>query len=118
MLQRIFPLAFALAWSGGAIVLGVRLLRKQGAYLRRFPPVEGVPLDDFVVTTAFRSPWGAVNRAIRRVSWQRQDDPELERLRREVGRSVLHLAVWIYGFPLLTLGVAALLIATGVVRAQ
>jgi hypothetical protein len=49
-------MTFALAWCGGAIVLGVRLLRVQGAYLRRFPPVEGVPLDDLIVTTAFRSP--------------------------------------------------------------
>ena len=47
---------------------------------------------------------------------ERQSDPELERLRREVVRRALYFYFWWLGFPILVFGVAALLIATGVVH--
>ena len=107
-LQRVFPFAFPTLWLGGMFALFFRFRRTQREYLRRFPPVEGVPLDMY---------WGggprSVTREIFRVMRQRQDDPELERLRREVWRSYRTVALWGFGFPLICFGVITLLILTG-----
>ncbi len=47
---------------------------------------------------------------------QRQSDPELERLRREVVRRALYFYLWWLGFPILVFGVVVLLTVTGVVH--
>jgi hypothetical protein len=44
--------------------------------------------------------------------WRRQDDPELEGLRRELWRSYGLVAAWMFGFPLLTIAAIALLSLT------
>lgn len=43
------------------------------------------------------------------VLWRRQADPELEQLRREVWRRWGYAALWGVGFPLLAMGLLALL---------
>ena len=102
----------AAIWAAGAVTLYFRTRAKQVAYLKRFPPVEGVPLDMAVGG----NPFGAISRAIWNAMLNSQTDPELEQLRREIWRRFLNLALWIFGFPLLTFGGAALLIATGVIN--
>jgi hypothetical protein len=108
---NIFFAAFMITWFVGSVALFIRFLAKQLAYLRRFPPVEGVPLDSF----RGGNPFGGRSRAIWRTMRQRQSDLELERLRREVWRRYRYFALWVYGFPVLVIGVSALLITTGVV---
>lgn len=111
MWQNIIGYTLAITWIVVGIVLYLRTLVKQLAYLGRFPPVNGVPLN------ALRggNPFGARARAQWRVMTQRQSDPELERLRREVQRRFRYFILWNFGFPILVIGVAALLIATSVV---
>lgn len=87
-----------------------RARAKQRNYLRRIPPVEGVPLD----MVAGGNPFGAANRAIFQVMGQPQSDLELERLRREVGERTFYFALWTIGFPLAALGVMVLLSLSGV----
>ena len=106
-LQRIFPFAFPILWLGGTFVLFSRFRRAQRAYLRRFPPGAGVPLEMYVGGGP-----RSVTRAIFRLMWRRQDDPELERLRRGVWRSYRTVALWGFGVPLLCFGVITLLILT------
>jgi hypothetical protein len=108
LLRQIFPLVFFILWIGVGIILFFRARAKQVAYLKRFPPVEGVPL--YMVGGG--NPFGAQARAIWR-AMRRQPDPELERLRREVWRRFRLYPIWIFGFPLLTGGVVALLIVSG-----
>jgi hypothetical protein len=109
--QNILGYTLALTWFVVGVVLSLRALMKQLAYLGRFPPVNGVPLN------ALRggNPFGARARMQWRVSLQRQSDPELEGLRRETWRRFRAVMLWIYGFPIVVIGVAALLIATSVV---
>jgi hypothetical protein len=99
-LQPIFPSAFAIMWFGGVVVLCLRFCAKQRTYLRRFPPVAGVPRG--------MHPGGH--------PWASQDDLEVDRLRRAVLRSYRQAALWALGFPLLTCGLAALLIVAGLVH--
>lgn len=106
--QNIIFFAFLITWFGGGVVLYVRFLKRQRAYLRHFAPVDGVPLD------ALRggNPFGARSRATFRVMLQRQSDPELERMRRDLWRRWRPVVLWIYGFPFLVIcvviGVAVL----------
>ncbi len=103
-LQQIFPLLFFGVWFGVMVILYLRLRGYQKAYLRRFPPVSGVPLD--MVTGG--NPFGAPGKAINQAMKQRQTDPELEQLRRDLWRRSRLVALWIFGFPLLVF--AALII--------
>ncbi len=48
-----------------------------------------------------------------RVLRQRQTDPDLEQLRREVQRRARYIAIWAIGTPIIVLGVLALLAVTG-----
>ena len=113
-LVPIFPVAFPILWFGGTIVLYFRARKKQVIYLRRFPPVEPYMTLDFY-TSLFGAPRGT-RRRINEVIFKRQADPELEALRRAMWRRFGLVALWIYGFPLLTFGVAALLALAGLVH--
>jgi hypothetical protein len=60
----------------------------------------------------------SVTRAVFQVLRQRQTDPELERLRREVWRhyiymGIWYMGIWIYGFLVIVGGVLVLLAVTG-----
>jgi hypothetical protein len=55
-------------------------------------------------------PFSPEARALWSVTFKRQPDPALERMRREVWRRYGHLALWMYGFPVLAVGVAALVL--------
>ena len=109
--QAIVSLALAALWFAGTIALYVRMRAKQVAYLKRFPPAEGVPL----CTAGGGNPFGAVSRAIWSAMVRRQPDSELEALRREIWRREGYMTLWIFGFPICAVGVTALLIATGVI---
>jgi hypothetical protein len=111
-LQQIFPYVVVILWVGGALVLFSRARVKQRAYLRRFPPVDGFPLDAPLDRFMGMNPIGAAACTIRRAAWQRQTDPELERLRREAGQRTLAFALWVVLSPLLAFGVVALLVLT------
>lgn len=106
--QNIIFAAFLITWFGGGVAIYVRFLKRQLAYLRHFPPVDGVPLD----TLQGGSPFGARSRATFRAMLQWQPDPEMERTRRDVRRRWLPVALWVYGFPILVIcvifGVAVL----------
>ena len=105
VVQQVLFVAFQAVWAGGAFALMGRLLKQHFDDVRRFPPVNGVRLETFTGG----NPFGLVAREIRRLGREPQDDPELELLRRALRRTSHHLRLWIFGFPLLTLGVAALL---------
>lgn len=71
--QDLISLTLATIWFAGGITLYLRTRAKQVVYLRRFPPVNGVPLD--IVMSG--NPFGAEARAIYRAMWRRQADAEL-----------------------------------------
>ncbi len=110
--QNIVSFMLMAIWFTGAYVLFLRLRAKQVAYLKHFPPVEGIPLH----MANSGNPFGAVSRAIWHVTVTRQTDNELEQLRREMWRRFLYQILWTFGFPLLAVGVAALLILTGMIN--
>jgi hypothetical protein len=86
---------------GGMIFRWNRYRQAQRAYLRHFPPVAGYLLEEYLD----RNPWSLVDRAINAVARQPQDEPELERLRRAIWRQLRYFVLWIFGVPLLTVGV-------------
>ena len=97
--------------SAGLYIAGVYPLffRWQGylvAYLRHFPPVNGVPLDRYRGGTGPNLFGGAFTRAVRDAKGKRQADPELERMRREVRRRYGQFVLWAVGFLVLCLVVA------------
>lgn len=85
---------------------------KQIEYLRRFPPVDGVWLDTFTGG----NPFGRVAQAIRQVFREPQVGLELEQLRQESLRRGRLIPLWIFGFPVVTVGVIALLTVIGIVH--
>jgi hypothetical protein len=121
-LVPIFPFVvfvIALSWPLGILVLFFRFRTQQRAYLRRFPPVEPhVTLDRYTFLNgllygARRGTWRRIDEAMS----TRQDDPDLEALRRDTRRRYSLFLLWIYGFPALAIGGAALLrVAGGLVR--
>ena len=109
-LKPIFPFAFAVVWFGVIVALYFCVRAKQREYFRQFPPVDGIPLDMYVSGSR------AANRAIKRVMWQRQPDPLLERLRREIWRRLRYQIIWTFAFPPVTIAVIALLAVAGLVH--
>lgn len=109
--QDVFLLVVGVPWIGGGLLFFARAAAKQRAYLKHFPPVEGISLDTYTAG----NPFGTVSRAIWRVMLQPQMNPELERLRREAWRWEIYQLLWTFLFPVFAVGVAALLIATGIV---
>jgi hypothetical protein len=98
----------------GIYLLGVGLLffrhylPYRKAYLKKFPPVNGVPLEMYVGSDTFG--FGPEARAIWRALLHHQPDPELEHMRRTVWRRYGHVALWMFGFPVVAIGVAALVL--------
>lgn len=113
-LQPIFPFAFAILWFGGTVTLIIRMQRKQGAYLRQFPPdtFDGT-LPKYSSLTGYSLGY---SRRIGEAERTTRPDPTRERLRREVLRGFLHLVLWIFGFPLVTFSIIALFTASGLVH--
>ncbi len=110
--QNIVSLALAAICALGAIILHVRFRAKQAAYLKRFPPVGGIPL----TMPGSGNPFGAVSRAIWQAMMNRQLYPGLEQLRLDMWRRCGYVALWIVGFPIVAVGTATLLVATGVIE--
>lgn len=113
MWQNVIFAVFGMIWFTGEAVLYIRTYIKQRAYLRRFaneyPYLAGEPLFDVPRTfSAFRT--------IRRLCSTRQDDPELERDRREMRRRNRQMTYWIFGFPVMFIGLMAFLIITHAIR--
>lgn len=87
------PLILWLVWIGGIVVFTFLTLPKQRSYMERFPFWDR--------STAM---------------WRRQDDPELEQLRRTVWRLYGYATLWGFGYLLLYNGVIKLLDVTGVLH--
>jgi hypothetical protein len=95
--QNVIWLTFVVVWVGVGLILQIRTFTLLFAYLRRFPPVDGIPLDRFVSPL---DSWKLV-RAQWRVTLQPQRDLELEWMRREVRRRQGVFLVWLFAFLLL-----------------
>lgn len=108
VLRAVFPVAFVVLELGGMIFFYVRARAAQSAYLKRFDPVDGFPLDSIPGGLPSR-----VNAAIWDAMWDWQFDPALETLRREVWVRFRWMAAWIFGFPLTIAAIMVLLIVTG-----
>lgn len=114
VLQRIGPFAVAVLWFGMAANLYVRFRAKQVVYLRRFPPIDRYQtLDTFVFGVGH--PKGAYGRLMKTMR-QRQDDPEVEQLRREMWRSYRLAALWALGFPFIVIVASIVLTLAGFAR--
>jgi hypothetical protein len=107
--QQELPGILFATWVCVIVAQFVRARAKQRAYLRRFPPVDGVPLDSYVPGAGPRSVRRAVFKALR----ERQPDPELERLRRDARRNALFIGVLAAVVPLLVMLVFGVLALTG-----
>ncbi len=114
-LQQWWFFAFMVAWYGPIIVLGIRANIIGRAYLRRLPPVDGVPLVWYIFPgqlRGWRSGWhGPVWRAWR----QRQSDPELERLWQAGRRYGRYAVLWIFGFPFIFAGARVVVALIGTI---
>jgi hypothetical protein len=89
-------------WIVGMVTLFIRYQGYRTAFLKRLPPFNGVPLSMY----GGFGPRGVLLRAM----GDRQPDPELERLRLDAWRKYEHFVLWIFGFPVLAAGVAALVL--------
>jgi len=107
VLQQLFLPMAIITYLGVMVILFFRLLHKQRAYLRRLPFMEGVPLDMNV------TPPVKVQLAMIRAMFERQDDPEVEQLRRDMWRRFGAVLIWLFGFPLICMGALALLSLLG-----
>lgn len=101
-------------WFGGALILFIRYRAQQIVYLRQFPPVEPHVTFD-MYTSMYGAPRGT-RRWINQMVFKHQADPELEALRRAMWRRFGLYALWVFGFPLLTLSVAVLLTLAGLIH--
>lgn len=102
-LQNFGVCAFVVAWIGGTVILSWRSNRYQVAYLKKLPPVNGVPLYMLWEGRPFGLKWQAMH--------QPQANPELELMRREARRSFRPVVYWMFGFPMLAIGVGELVLA-------
>ena len=108
-LGQIIPVAFVVTWIVVTLLLFFRTRATQRALLRRFPPVEGTPLD-MVISG---NPFGAQARAINQAMREHHADLEVEAIRREMWRRFRLYILWLFGLPLLGAGVGTFLILTG-----
>lgn len=104
-----------LFWFGGMAVLFVRFRLKQHAYIHHFENelrfLAGSPL--YIPSSA-----QGVGDALR-VMRQRQSDPDLEKLRRNMWRRYLFIVLWVFGFPVAVIALVVLVkVTTGVLVLQ
>ena len=98
MLQQLLalsPFIMWLVWAGGIAILAFRTLPQLRAYQQQFA-------------------WYDRGKAM----WQRQADPELERLRRAIWRFYGYAVLWGVGFPLLATGMLWLVTLTGLLNTR
>lgn len=112
--QNIMFFALAAVWLGGGIFFGVRMFAQLFAYLHRFPPVEGYPLDSF--SSPFLTPRSVI-RAQGRALRQKQSDPELEAMRPEIWRRQWAYIIWAFAVPFLGFISYVVLFSTHILRA-
>ncbi len=110
--QNVGFLCVVVVWVGIGVALILRTFAQQFAYLRRFPSVDGIPLDNFIDPLSSRRAIRAQWRAMR----EPQSDPELEAMRHEVYRRRRVFIVWNFTFPFLCFCAYVLLFSTGVLR--
>lgn len=105
---------FVVLWFGGIAVLAFRSSAKGKAYLRRLPPVRGIPLDMYMNLDDGK--WNARGGTVWKAYRQEQSDPEIEGLRRAAWRQRRYLILWGFGFPIVVWGAFFLLVAVGYIR--
>ncbi len=106
-----------LTWGVGFFVLLLRGYMATTAYQKRLPPINGVPFDTLMQQYALNDFLGNKRRALRRQIYrQQQADPELERLRQAVLRHTRYTLLWMFGFPVVMIGVLVLVVVTGHAR--
>lgn len=111
--QNITFIAFVLTWLGVAFTLYVRFYLVQRIYLRHFagqyPFLAGEPL--------FNAPRTLSKFPLEmRLMRERQSEPQIEHLRRTMWQRYRLMAMWVLGFPLVFVGIAIALTATGLVH--
>lgn len=96
LIQRAVELRYVIlwvVWFGGTTVVTIRVLTTHHNYARHFPFLQR-------------------NTAL----WQRQADPGLEQLRREMWRRARVAVLWELGSPLLVVATIKLLAVTGILH--
>lgn len=96
LLQQVVELRYVIlwvVWFCGTAVVTIRVLTTHQDYARHFPFLQR-------------------NTAL----WQRQPDPALEQLRREVWRRARVAVLWELGSPLLVVATIRLLAVTGILH--
>lgn len=104
--RQIFELAFVIAWIGGGLYLYVRMRIVQREFFLNFGYDINFPLSRpffHFTPPRFRT-------------FTRQADPSLEALRQKIIRRWLHMAAWIFLFPIPCLIVYSILTSSGVFR--
>lgn len=98
----------------GMLILGIRARRSGKAYLRRFPPVGGVPLDWY--NPSRRWPRKGRPDPVGEAYRTRQADPELEAMRQRGHKQARLMLLWMFGFPIIVWGMFFLLAAVGYIH--
>jgi hypothetical protein len=111
-LESALPLAFVVTWVGVGIVLFIRTRVKQNAFLRRL----GHQIDFSTGDPIFFPRSYGDYREIKQAMHRQQPNPETESLRRDMWRRFHYFRIWVFGFPVLVVGVAALFISQGWIR--
>jgi hypothetical protein len=114
VVKQIVSFAFVLTWVGIGATLFFRSRVKQNAYLRHFED----KIDFFAGDPIFQPGSFRAYRDISRAMREQQSDADLEQLRRDTWRRFRYYLIWVFGFPLIVVGVAAFLIGTGLVHPQ
>lgn len=94
------------------VLYSFRFRAKRNAYFRRFEHEIDFFAGDPIFYPGSRRAYHEVVRRMR----EPQPDAELEQLRRDMMRSFRDYLIWVFGFPVVAVAVAAFLIATGIVR--
>lgn len=108
---------FSAIWIVGIVILFIRGKRTEKAYLRHFPPFDGVPLEWYGRPRS-KWRWPRTNRPdpVGQAFRTSQSEPALERKRQDLHRQAHHLLFWAFGFPTVVWGAFFLLVAVGFIR--
>jgi hypothetical protein len=112
-LWNLLEFAFVVAWIVPLFALYFRCRTKQVVYLRRFPPIDQYRTLD-VYRVGAGNPPGTFRR-INEAMDQPQEEPELERMRREVWRLYRRVMARDVGFPVVMAILVGVLVATCIV---